>query len=98
MVTKDIKKELKTLKHSMPKGYRNILANEHRVTPEYIDMIFRGTRENLAIVQTATQLAEEHRKEMNSLVMELKSASLNVMMIFFSEEIGLSIIQKMFLD
>ncbi|HZK68535.1 MAG TPA: hypothetical protein VFC36_02950 [Paludibacter sp.] len=82
----------------MPKGYRDILASEHSVTPEYIDMIFRGTRENLAIVQTATQLAEEHRKEMNSLVMELKSASLNVMMIVCTKGMGLSIIQTMFLD
>lgn len=96
MVTKEIKKELKVLKQSMPKGYRDILANEHSVTPEYIDMIFRGTRVNLAIVQTATQLAEEHRKEMNSLVMEIKNASLNVMMLVCSQGIELSSIQEMF--
>jgi len=96
MVTKEIKKELKVLKQSMPKGYRDILANEHSVTPEYIDMIFRGTRANLAIVQTATQLAEEHRKEMNSLVMEIKNASLNLVMLVFSCGIDLSSIQVMF--
>jgi len=98
MVTKEIKKELKVLKQSMPKGYRDILANEHSVTPEYIDMIFRGTRENLAIVQTATRLAEEHRTKMNCIVKELKSASLNVMMVVCTEGMGLSIIQTMFLD
>jgi len=97
MVPKEIKKELKTLKHSMPKGYRDILANEHSVTPEYIDMIFRGTRVNLAIVQTATQLAEEHRKNVYDIVAEIKNASLNVILIVCAEEMGLSIIQAMFL-
>jgi len=97
MVTKEIKKELKALKLRMPKGYRYMLANEHSVTPEYIDMIFRGTRVNIAIVQTATQLAEEHRKDMNTIVEEMKNASYNVIMIVCAEEMGLSIIQSLFL-
>jgi len=68
MAEKILNIALKNLRSKMPKGYRKILAQEHNVSEEYIDMIFRGSRENVAVIESAAQLAEEHQKRLNSLL------------------------------
>lgn len=72
MISKQINNEMKNLKAKMPKGYRKLLADEHKVSEEYIDMIFRGTRENMAVIESAVQLAEEHQKHLSSMLSTIK--------------------------
>lgn len=95
MIEEQINNALKNLRAKMPKGYRSILAKEHNVSEAYIDMIFRGTRENLAVIESAAQLAEEHKKHLHSLLSTINDISLNIVVVFSVEEIGSNIIQTL---
>lgn len=68
MTKNQLNMDLKNLRTKMPKGYRKVLALEHNVSEEYIDMIFRGTRDNVAVIESAAQLAEEHQKRLGTIL------------------------------
>lgn len=75
MVKNDLHAELKKLRKELPKGYREILATAHGITPSHVDSIFNGTRENLEVIKSAVVLAKSYKKEIISLTEEIKSLS-----------------------
>jgi hypothetical protein len=61
------KVDLLKLKKNLPKGFRQVLSKEYDVSLQYIDMIFKGVRDNLSIVESALLLAQGHKDKKNSL-------------------------------
>jgi len=93
MIQEKINNALKILRTKMPKGYRKILAKEHNVSEAYIDMIFRGTRENNAVIESAAQLTEEHQKNLASLLDTINEIIVSVFFLIYVDEIGATILQ-----
>jgi len=65
------KKELNRLKKSLPKGYRDMLAEKLNCTTSMVDMVLAGTRKNLDIISTAIEIAKAHKKKMSQLSQEI---------------------------
>ena len=72
MVKKELDIELQNLRENMPKGYRNLLAKEHHVNVHFIDMVFRGQRTNMDIIESAVKMAEKYKQEMITLTERIK--------------------------
>jgi hypothetical protein len=54
--------ELKKLKKSMPRGYRNTLAEKFEVTTGYIDQILRGDKTRPDVIDSAIEIAATYKK------------------------------------
>ena len=73
MVKKELDIELQNLRENMPKGYRNLLAEEYHVNVHFIDMVFRGQRSNMDIIESAVKMAEKYKHEMITLTERIKN-------------------------
>jgi hypothetical protein len=73
MVQRGLNSELKKLRSNLPKGYRNKLAEEYSVSPEFVDMVLRGAREGIDIIESAVKMAKEHKQKMIDLTEEIKA-------------------------
>ena len=66
------KKELIKLKKSLPKGYRDVLAEKFTCSVSTVDMVLVGTRKNIELIKAAIELAKVHKVEMENLSKEIK--------------------------
>jgi len=66
------KKELIKLKKSLPKGYRDVLAEKFNCSMSTVDMVLVGTRKNIELIKVAIELAKDHKIEMENLSKEIK--------------------------
>ena len=66
-------KDLKKLKTSMPKGYRDQLAVKFNVTTVTIDRVLRGAQDRTDIIAEAIEMAAEHKEYLESLKAKIKS-------------------------
>jgi hypothetical protein len=67
------KKELNKLKKSLPKGYRDLIAEKCNCTTALVDMVLAGTRKNIEIVNAAVNLALSHKAQIEELSNKIKS-------------------------
>ncbi|MBL7970086.1 MAG: hypothetical protein JNL03_01090 [Prolixibacteraceae bacterium] len=56
------REELKKLKKSMPRGYRDTLSEEFNVTTGYIDQILRGDKTRPDIIDRAIEIAAIYKR------------------------------------
>ncbi len=66
------KKELIKLKKSLPKGYRDALAEKFNCSVSTVDMVMVGTRKNIELIKAAIDIAKGHKIEMENLSKEIK--------------------------
>ena len=67
------KKELNKLKKSLPKGYRDLIAEKCDCSIGLVDMVLAGTRKNIQIVDAAVNLALSHKTQIEALSDKIKS-------------------------
>lgn len=67
------KRDLQNLRKSLPKGYRQKIAQKVKCVPEYVDMVLRGDRKNLRIVEIALRMVKEHNEKINQLNKDMGS-------------------------
>ena len=67
------KKELNKLKKSLPKGYRDMLAETCECSTGLVDMVLAGTRKNIQIITAAIDLALSHKVMIEELSEKIKS-------------------------
>ncbi len=67
------KKDLNKLKKSLPKGYRDLIAEKFDCSTGYVDMVLAGTRKNIEVLTAAVSLAQSHKTEMEALTNKIKS-------------------------
>lgn len=67
------KKDLNKLKKSLPKGYRDTLAEKCDCSLSLIDSVLSGTRKNLEILKEAVDLAISYKAETEALSNQIKS-------------------------
>lgn len=65
-------KELIKLKNRMPKGYREMLAEQFGITSGYIDQIFRGEKDRIDVIDAAIELATAHKQKLASQKLKIK--------------------------
>lgn len=65
------KEDLLKLKQNLPKGFRQQLAEDHKVTLSYIDLVLNGKRDNLDIIESAIEIAKKHKQKKNSISQQI---------------------------
>ena len=58
------KNALRKLRDKQPKDYRQKISETIGCTPEYVDMVFRGDRNNQQIIDMAIDLAEQYQQHL----------------------------------
>jgi hypothetical protein len=66
------KKELQKLRRMMPKGYRQTLADEFKISAGYIDQILRGDKDRTDVIEYAIKIAKLHQEHLNGLTAQIK--------------------------
>lgn len=66
------KKELNKLKNSLPRGYRDMIAEQLSCSVTLIDMVFAGNRRNIEIIKVAINIAQTHKEELAELSTKIK--------------------------
>jgi hypothetical protein len=67
------KKDLNKLKKSLPKGYRDLIAEKCNCSIGLVDMVLAGTRKNIEVLTVAVNLAQSHKIELEALANQIKS-------------------------
>jgi len=67
------KKDLNKLKKSLPKGYRDLIAEKLDCSVSLVDQVLAGTRKNIEIVDAAVNLALSHKAQIEELSNKIKS-------------------------
>jgi len=67
------KKEFSKLKKSLPKGYRDLIAEKLDCSLSLVDQVLAGTKENIKVLNAAVNLAEDHKTQIEELSNKIKS-------------------------
>lgn len=67
-----VKKALAKLRKSMPKGYRDTLAEEFEISTSYIDQIFAGDKKRPDVIEHAIKMAELHKEDLDNQINKIK--------------------------
>ncbi len=67
------KKDLNKLKKSLPKGYRDTLAEKCDCSLSQVDSVLAGTRKSEQVIKTAISLALLYKAEQDEITNQIKS-------------------------
>jgi hypothetical protein len=64
--------DLKILKTKLPKNWAKILSEKHGITPSAIRYILNGMRDNIEVIKSAIELAENFQSELKLMSKNIK--------------------------